>query len=146
MWFLARVVSSAIACDDNSCLVGITLQSELHIPVEVGGTYLIRIGGYFGDTGPGMMTIQCFLTPADEIVFIEINARFGGGVPLSIRAGADSPRWILELLLGREPSISMDGWTDGMLMLRYDRGIFVLSEDLAQRANAAKGLTSELGR
>ena len=94
----------------------------------------------------GMMTIQCFLTPADEIVFIEINARFGGGVPLSIRAGADSPRWILELLLGREPSISMDGWTDGMLMLRYDRGIFVLSEDLAQRANAAKGLTSELGR
>ena len=65
---------------------------------------------------------------------------------MSIRAGADSPRWILELLLGREPSISMDGWTDGMLMLRYDRGIFVLSEDLAQRANAAKGLTSELGR
>jgi len=89
----------------------------------------------------GMMTIQCFLTPNDEIVFIEINPRFGGGVPLSIRAGADSPRWILELLLGREPSISMDGWTDSMLMLRYDRGIFVLPEDLAQEVDAAKGLT-----
>ena len=78
----------------------------------------------------GVITIQCFLTPADDIVFIEINPRFGGGVPLSIKAGADSPRWILELLLGREPDISVDGWTDGLLMLRYDRGIFTRLEDL----------------
>lgn len=80
----------------------------------------------------GMITIQCFLTPADEIVFIEINPRFGGGVPLSIRAGADSPRWILELLQGRDPAIDMNGWTDGMLMLRYDEGIFVMPEDLPE--------------
>jgi len=73
----------------------------------------------------GMITIQCFLTPDDEIVFIEINPRFGGGVPLSIRAGADSPRWLLELLLGREPRIDRNGWTDGLFMLRYDEGIFV---------------------
>ena len=77
----------------------------------------------------GMITIQCFLTPDDEVVFIEINPRFGGGVPLSIRAGADSPRWILELLTGREPVIAMDGWTDGMLMLRYDEGVFVHGKD-----------------
>jgi len=78
----------------------------------------------------GMMTIQCFLTAEDEIVFIEINPRFGGGVPLSIQAGADSPRWILELLGGRAPTIAMDGWSDGLLMLRYDHGIFVLPESL----------------
>jgi carbamoyl-phosphate synthase large subunit len=76
----------------------------------------------------GIITIQCFLTPHDEIVFIEINPRFGGGVPLSIEAGADSPRWLLELLLGRDPDISWDGWTDGMYMLRYDQGIFVQAE------------------
>jgi carbamoyl-phosphate synthase large subunit len=78
----------------------------------------------------GMITIQCFLTPRDEIVFIEINPRFGGGVPLSIRAGADSPRWLLELLLGREPEIEMAGWRDGLFMLRYDEGIFVPPEAL----------------
>ena len=77
----------------------------------------------------GMITIQCFLTPDNDVVFIEINPRFGGGVPLSIRAGADSPRWVLELLTGRDPVIAMDGWTDGMLMLRYDEGVFVQSDD-----------------
>ncbi|MCP4250178.1 MAG: ATP-grasp domain-containing protein [bacterium] len=80
----------------------------------------------------GVITVQCFLTPADEIVFIEINPRFGGGVPLSIRAGADSPRWILELLLGRDPEIGWANWTDGLLMLRYDRGIFLPATDLRQ--------------
>ena len=45
------------------------------------------------------------ITPADDIVSIEINPRFGGGVPLSIAVGADSPRWILELLLGRQLEI-----------------------------------------
>jgi len=78
----------------------------------------------------GMMTIQCFLTPEDEVVFIEINPRFGGGVPLSIRAGADSPRWILELLLGRQPSISMHRWTNDLFMLRFDQAFFCRPEDV----------------
>ncbi len=80
----------------------------------------------------GVMTIQCFLTPDDEIVFIEINPRFGGGVPLSIQAGADSPRWLLELLLGCDPDISPDAWTDRLLMLRYDEGIFVRTAELTR--------------
>jgi carbamoyl-phosphate synthase large subunit len=78
----------------------------------------------------GMTTIQCFLTPEDEIVFIEINPRFGGGVPLSIRAGADSPRWILELLLGRQPSISTHRWTNDLFMLRFDQAFFCEPKDL----------------
>ncbi|MCE5328011.1 MAG: ATP-grasp domain-containing protein [Planctomycetaceae bacterium] len=78
----------------------------------------------------GMVTVQCFLTAAGEVVFIEINPRFGGGAPLSIRAGADSPRWLLELLLGRRPAIDEGAWTDGMLMLRYDDAFFVTPGDL----------------
>ena len=78
----------------------------------------------------GMITLQCFLTDDERIVFIEINPRFGGGVPLSIRAGADSPRWLMELLLGRRPDISMDAWQDGLLMLRYDEAVFVRPEDI----------------
>ena len=80
----------------------------------------------------GMITIQCFLTSDGRIVFIEINPRFGGGVPLSIHAGADSPRWLMELLVGRRPDIHADAWTDQLFMLRYDKGIFVPQSDLPQ--------------
>ncbi len=83
----------------------------------------------------GMVTIQCFLTPDGRIVFIEINPRFGGGVPLSIRAGADSPRWILELLLGRDVQIDASAWRDHLLMLRYDEAIFLPADQLP-RGNA----------
>jgi len=80
----------------------------------------------------GMITVQCFLTPEDDIVFIEINPRFGGGVSLSIQAGADSPRWLLELIAGREPSISMNSWQENLYMLRYDQGIFVTPEEIPE--------------
>jgi len=78
----------------------------------------------------GMITVQCFLTGDDRVVFIEVNPRFGGGVPLSIQAGADSPKWLLELLLGRTPAIEPDCWTDGMLMLRYEEGLFTMPSEL----------------
>ena len=80
----------------------------------------------------GMITIQCFLTADDRIVFIEVNPRFGGGVPLSIRAGADSPRWLLELLLGDRPDAGSRQWTDGLYMLRYDDAFFVSPEQLPE--------------
>lgn len=73
----------------------------------------------------GCITLQCFLTPDDEIKFIEINPRFGGGVPLSIEAGADFPRWLLEMYLERDRMVAFDQWQDGLMMLRYDDAIFV---------------------
>jgi len=51
-------------------------------------------------------------------------------VPLSIQAGGDSPKWLLELLLGREPAIEPDCWTDDMLMLRYEEGLFTMPSEL----------------
>jgi len=82
----------------------------------------------------GMMTLQCFLTSDNRIIFIEFNPRFGGGVPLSIRAGADSPRWTLELLLGRRPTMpagrDICEWQDALYMLRYDEAAFVSKDDL----------------
>jgi len=74
--------------------------------------------------GPGVITVQCFLTPNDEIKIVEINPRFGGGAPLSIQAGADFPKWILQELIGRKPKIIFDGWQDGVYMLRYDEAIW----------------------
>ncbi len=75
--------------------------------------------------GPGIVTIQCFLTPDEKIKIIEVNPRFGGGIPLSIRAGARIPRWILQWWAGQNPRIRQDGWRDGLLMLRYDEAIWI---------------------
>jgi carbamoyl-phosphate synthase large subunit len=75
----------------------------------------------------GCITLQCFLTKDNDMKFIEINPRFGGGFPLSLAAGADFPRYIIESQLGREP-LSIDNWKDGLVMLRYDDAIFLDSE------------------
>jgi carbamoyl-phosphate synthase large subunit len=78
----------------------------------------------------GVVTLQCFLLPEGKIKFIEINPRFGGGVPLAIEAGANFPRWLLEEHLGRPPKIQPDGWQDGLVMLRYDAAVFRRDDEL----------------
>jgi len=75
--------------------------------------------------GPGVITLQLFLTNDDKVKFIEINPRFGGGVPLAIRAGADFPKWILQEALGRETNIRFDGFKDNLIMLRYDGEVWL---------------------
>ncbi|MEN6423757.1 MAG: ATP-grasp domain-containing protein [Phycisphaerales bacterium] len=80
--------------------------------------------------GPGVVTLQLFMTDSGEIKFTEVNPRFGGGAPLSIQAGADFPRWILQELTGEPPQIEFDGFTDGLVMLRYDAEVWLQDSDL----------------
>ncbi len=75
--------------------------------------------------GPGVITLQLFLNhDGKSIKVIEINPRFGGGVPLSIKAGANFPKWILQELTGQQPAIRFDGFKDQLTMLRYDKEIW----------------------
>lgn len=80
--------------------------------------------------GPGVVTLQLFLTEKKHIKFIEVNPRFGGGAPLSIRAGADFPKWILQELVGRRPRIDFDAFQDGLVMLRYDAEVWLDGSDM----------------
>jgi carbamoyl-phosphate synthase large subunit len=75
--------------------------------------------------GPGVITLQLFVTKDGRIKFTEINPRFGGGAPLSIQAGADFPKWILQELTGGRPRIGFDDFTDGLVMLRYDAEVWL---------------------
>lgn len=81
----------------------------------------------FGATGP--TTIQFIERREGDFVPIELNARMGGGLPLSIAAGADWPGWILDLAEGR-PISTMGPIADGMLMSRYDQSFFLSTDDL----------------
>ena len=82
--------------------------------------------------GPGVITLQLFLTDDDNVKFIEINPRFGGGAPLSIKAGADFPKWILQELLGRKTNIRFDGFKKNLIMLRYDEGVWLEKADMGR--------------
>ena len=78
----------------------------------------------------GVITIQCFLTASGAIKFFDLNPRFGGGVPLSIEAGADFPRWIIQEHFGERPEIDPQGWQAGLVMLRYDAEVFCKAGDV----------------
>lgn len=71
----------------------------------------------------GVVTIQCIRTADKRIRVIEINPRFGGGIPLAIHAGADFPAWILNELSGKAPRIRPTAFEDGLTLLRYDAAV-----------------------
>jgi len=94
--------------------------------------------------GPGVITLQLFKTASKgsgrhAVKFIEINPRFGGGVILSIKAGADFPRWILQEVASSRriggvnysypwqdnESDRFSGYKDKLTMLRYDEEVWV---------------------
>jgi carbamoyl-phosphate synthase large subunit len=79
----------------------------------------------------GVLNVQVF-SDADRGVqqVIEINARFGGGFPLSWAAGARMPVWGVHEFEGTGPTQpELSQWTSGLVMLRYDQGVYVTEDD-----------------
>ena len=95
------------------------IVKDTHIMSEA-ATLVEKLGA-----GPGVITLQLFLTGNGKIKYIEINPRFGGGAPLSIKAGANFPKWILQELTGRKPNIHPDAFKDNLIMLRYDSEVWL---------------------
>ncbi len=72
----------------------------------------------------GVICFQAMVDGHGDPAVFEINARFGGGYPVTHQAGAHFTRWLLEELIGRPPTWH-DEWRDGVMMLRYDAAIFI---------------------
>lgn len=72
----------------------------------------------------GFLTIQGFWTEDSQFIFIEMNARFGGGVPMSIKAGANFCEKLYQLLRGDTLSYD-EGYSDGMVISRFDDSVIV---------------------
>lgn len=77
--------------------------------------------------GIGVLNIQCFLSK-DGPKFTEINARFGGGYPLSYQAGCDFPEAIMDMY-NNKPISTMNAKV-GYYMLRYDNAIYLNEDEL----------------
>ncbi|MFD1613967.1 ATP-grasp domain-containing protein [Gelatiniphilus marinus] len=74
----------------------------------------------------GCLTAQFFKNSKTNKVYgIEINARFGGGYPLSYLAGANFPKWIIQEYLFNQDIDFFNAWESNLLMLRFDNEILV---------------------
>ena len=58
-----------------------------------------------------------------EDYYIEINPRFGGGAPLSMKAGANSARALLRLLSGEKLGFVSGAAQDGAVFSRFDQSV-----------------------
>ena len=74
----------------------------------------------------GALTVQLIREETSgEDYYIEINPRFGGGAPLSIKAGADSAAAFLRLLMGEQLAFEANAAEHGAVFSRFDQSVRV---------------------
>lgn len=97
---------------------GVTVRNDRLI--DLAWSIAEKLPGAFG-----ILNVQVFYdTESNSLNVIEINARLGGGFPLSWASGARMSTWLAEEIEGRNPSTDLLEWSDGVLMLRYDNAVY----------------------
>lgn len=77
----------------------------------------------------GPMTVQVIRqNSTNEDYFIEINPRYGGGAPLSMKAGAKSAEAMLRLLSGEHLIYKTNAALDGTIYSRFDQSVCISSK------------------
>lgn len=72
----------------------------------------------------GPLTIQCIVDLDNNIKFIEVNTRFGGGVPLTFEAGVPYAKYLGKMVQGYNVRPIIGEFKE-MIMLRYDEAIYI---------------------
>ena len=74
----------------------------------------------------GAITVQLIQQEGtNKNYYIEINPRFGGGAPLSMKAGANSAKALLRLLCGENIVYMHNAAEDGAVYCRFDQSVRV---------------------
>ncbi len=88
----------------------------------------------------GAVNIQCRVVNGTPVVF-EINPRFSGGIALTIAAGADFPRMLVDLARDREVAPSIGRFQTDLWMTNYEEAIYLGREQAGQPwANESEAL------
>ena len=72
----------------------------------------------------GPLNIQCIIDKNKSIKFIEVNPRFGGGVPLSIASGVSYSRYF-DMMIKGENINPIIGEFQELVMLRFDDAVYI---------------------
>lgn len=72
----------------------------------------------------GHNVIQCFYKKG-KVKFIEVNPRFGGASNLSFQSGANSPKFLIDLLKNKTVTPQIGKFTKGLKMYRHNTDVFI---------------------
>ena len=74
----------------------------------------------------GAITVQLIRQDDSGVdYYIEINPRFGGGAPLTMKAGADAAQALIQLVQGQTVSYCADAAENGAIYSRFDQSVRV---------------------
>lgn len=71
----------------------------------------------------GPLTVQCIVDKNNHVYFIEINPRFGGGVPLAFEVGGNYGEYFNKMHKGQSIEPLKD--FKEITMVRYDEGVYI---------------------
>jgi carbamoyl-phosphate synthase large subunit len=136
-------ITSDVLCDFDGSLLGVVSRRRIEVrsgEVAKGVTVYreavidacARIARALPGVGP--ITVQC-LMDGDTPRFTEINARFGGGVPLAIAAGLDLPLLLLSRCTSRPVAApALGAYQTNLHIVRFDDSYFLTAQGRAQMA------------
>jgi carbamoyl-phosphate synthase large subunit len=107
-------------------------SGEVEQAVTVNAPILIDLAKQVANILDGLWGVFCCQCRRDENgtpFFFELNPRFGGGVLLSIAAGANLPLYLLQEVLGLPFPPNIGEFTPGKMLLRYYQDVFCDIED-----------------
>ncbi len=137
-------ITTDVVCDLEGAVLGVVSRRRIEVrsgEVAKGVTVYdpaiadacVRIAHALPALGP--ITVQCMFKDGVPH-FTEINARFGGGVPLGVAAGVDAPRWLLARAAGLPIDIpALGSYQAGLYMTRFDDSFFLSEADREQLAS-----------
>ena len=127
-------ITSDVVCDLQGNLLAVVSRQRIEVrwgEVAKGVTVrdpvieaaCVRIAEALPAVGP--ITVQCMMKEGVPH-FTEINARLGGGVPLGIAAGVETPRWLLAQAAGLEAAVPpLGSYQTGLYLTRFDDSFFM---------------------
>ncbi len=137
-------ITSDVICDLDGKLLGVVSRQRLEVRggevskgVTVHNPRIMDACGAIARALPavGPITVQCRMRDGVPL-FTEINARYGGGAPLGIAAGVDSPRWLLAWAAGINVEIPpLGSYQTGLYLSRFDDSFYLTEADCAKRAS-----------
>lgn len=131
-------ITSDVICDLKGDVLSVVSRQRIEVrggEVNKGVTVYypaiieacVQIANALPASGP--ITVQCMMKEGVPY-FTEINARFGGGLPLTIAAGISGPELLLARWAGLDhPIPPLGSYKTGLYMTRFDNSYFMTEEE-----------------